>query len=49
METKEGEKYRDYCKARTKVNSLVSKAKSEYESPSLGLCQVQDEKQTMHP
>ena len=31
METKEGEKYQEYCKIRNKVKSLVRKAKIDYE------------------
>ena len=31
METKEGEKYREYCRARNKVKSLVRKTKLEFE------------------
>ena len=31
METKDGEKYQDYCKARNKVKSLVRKQRIEYQ------------------
>ena len=31
METREGSKYQDYCRARNKVKSLIRKSKIEYE------------------
>ena len=31
METKEGEKYSEYCKLRNKAKSLIRKAKKDYE------------------
>ena len=31
METREGEKYREYCKTRKKIKSLIRKAKVEQE------------------